>query len=206
MSRRKEWNLDLLSGQTAALVLLGAAFVLGSVAGCLMAGGMDSGGQGALREYLDGYLALMGQDSFAPRFWPMVWDVARFPLLAAVLGFTALGVVGLPMLFGIRGFLLSYAVSAFYRLYGLSGQVPAFLLFGLSALLWMPVLFHLGVQGLLCAYGLLRRSLGEGRYPLGIDRSYWVRCGVCTGVLCVCAAIEYLAVPVLFQAVAKLLY
>jgi len=206
MSRRKGLSLDLLSGQTAALILLGASFVLGSVAGCLMAGGMDPGEQGALREYLDSYRTLMGQEASVPQFWPLVWDVARFPLLAAVLGFTALGVVGLPVLFGVRGFLLSYAVSAFYRLYGLTGQIPAFILFGLSALLWMPVLFHLGVQGLLCSYGLLRRSLGEGRYPLGIDRAFWVRCGICAGALCVCAAVEYLAVPVLFQAVAELLY
>lgn len=204
MSRRKGWNLDLLSGQTAALLLLSAAFILGSAAGCLMAGGMDTGEQGILRDYLDSYLALMGEVP-GLRLWPLVWDVARFPLLAGVLGFTALGVVGLPALFGVRGFLLSYAISAFYRLYGLSGQIPAFILFGLSALLWMPVLFHLGVQGLLCSYGMLRRSLGEGRYPLGIDRAFWVRCGVCAGALCACAAVEYLAVPVLFQAVAELL-
>ena len=75
------------------------------------------------------------------------------------------------------------------------------IVFGLPALIWLPVLFQLGVQGLLASYALLRRALGEGRYPLRYGRRYLARCGVCALALAGCAAVEYFAVPVLLAAV-----
>ena len=96
---------------------------------------------------------------------------------------------------------LCYAAASFYRVFGLAGEVPAFILFGLPALIWLPVLFQLGVQGLLASYALLRRALGEGRYPLRYGRRYLARCGVCALALSGCAAVEYFAVPVLLAAV-----
>ena len=201
MGRRKRWKLDLLSGEAAALLLLGAAFLLGGAAGCAASGAVAGEGLEALEEYLRGYLELAVRDAVRPPLWSTVWEVIRFPLAAAVLGFTALGVVGLPVLFGVRGFLLCYAAASFYRVFGLAGEVPAFILFGLPALIWLPVLFQLGVQGLLASYALLRRALGEGRYPLRYGRRYLARCGVCALALAGCAAVEYFAVPVLLAAV-----
>ena len=84
----------------------------------------------------------------------------RFPLAALLMGFTALGVIGLPVLFAVRGFLFSFSVACFCRLFGGAGLIPALFLFGLPALLWAPALFVLGAQGMLGAYGLLRRVTG----------------------------------------------
>lgn len=201
MGRRKKWKVDLLSGQAAALVLLGSLFLAGSVAGCVCAGLIDDQG-GALLGYVRGYLELLARDGVAVRFFGVLWETARFPMAAFLLGFTALGVVCIPVLFAVRGFLLCYAISAFCRLLGPSGLVPAFFLFGLSALIWLPVLFQLGVQGVLGAYGLLRRAMGDGRYPLRYDGGYLLRCGLCAAALCLCAGVEYLAVPALLQGIA----
>lgn len=194
--------MDLLSGETAALALLGAFFLAGSIAGCVLAGLVQTGGQDELAAYLRSYLTLLEDDAARPGLAALSWEVLRFPLLAFLLGFTALGIIGLPVLFAARGFLLSFAVSAFYRLFGFSGALPAFFLFGLSALIWLPVLFHLGVQGLLAAYSLLRRGLGEGRYPLRYDARYLARCGLCACALAGCVALEYFAVPALLRAAA----
>ena len=198
MGRRKKWKLDLLSGQAAALMLLGVLFLVGSVAGCICAGLIDDSG-GALLDYVSGYLDLLARNGVSGHFLSVLWETIRFPLAALLLGFTALGVVGLPVLFLARGFLLCYAVSAFYRLLGPTGLVPAFFLFGLSAMIWLPVLFQFGVQGVLGSYGMLRRSLGDGRYPLRYSSAFWVRCGLCAAALCLCAWVEYLAVPMLLQ-------
>ena len=113
MSRRKRWKLDLLSGEAAALVLLGASFFLGGAAGCVMAGLVGGEGQGALAEYIRGYLDLAAEGGMQPPFWPLVWELIRFPLLVFLLGFTALGVVGMPVLFAVRGFLLCFAAASF---------------------------------------------------------------------------------------------
>ena len=39
-------------------------------------------------------------------------------LLALLLGFTALGLLGLPLLFAVRGFLLAFSIASFVRLFG----------------------------------------------------------------------------------------
>lgn len=201
MGRRKKWKVDLLSGRAAALILLSGFFLAGSVAGCVCAGLIDDSG-GALLGYVRGYLELLAQDGVPGRFLSVLWEMSRFPLAAFLLGFTALGVVGLPVLFAVRGFLLCYAVSAFCRLLGSGGLLPGFVLFGFSALVWLPVLFQLGVQGLLGSYGLLRRAMGDGRYPLRYDGGYLACCGMCAAALCLCAGMEYLAVPALLQRIA----
>lgn len=201
MGRRKKWKVDLLSGRAAALILLGGLFLIGSVAGCVCAGLINDPG-GALLDYVRGYLEFLAQDVLRGRFVPVLWEISRFPLAAFLLGFTALGVVGLPVLFAVRGFLLCYAVSAFYRLLGPEGLLPAFVLFGLSAVVWLPVLFQLGVQGLLGSYGLLRRAIGDARYPLRYGGGYLACCGICVAALCLCAGMEYLAVPALLQKIA----
>ena len=201
MVRRKKWNVDLLSGRTAALILLSILFLIGGIAGCFCAGLIRDTGN-VLLGYVRGCLDQLSQSGVSGRFLIVLWEIVRFPLAAVLLGFTALGVVGVPLLFVVRGFLLCYAVSVFYRLLGPEGLIPAFVLFGLSAFVWLPVLLLLGGRGWLGSYGLLRRTMGGGRYPLGYDSQYFTCCGLCAAALCLCAGMEYLAVPILLQRIA----
>ncbi|MBE6972810.1 MAG: hypothetical protein E7440_02880 [Ruminococcaceae bacterium] len=205
MGRRKKWKMDLLSGQAAALILLGAFYFVGSVAGCIAAG-LIRDPSGLLLDYIRGYLELLAQDGITGGFFSVFWESAKFPLMAVLLAFTALGIVGLPLLFAVRGFLLCYAVTVFYRLLGLIGLVPGFFLFGFSALIWMPVLFQLGVRGMLSAYGFLRRTMGDGRYPLRCDGGFLICCGICAAALCVCAMTEFFVVPALLQRVSGIFF
>lgn len=200
MGRRKKWKMDLLSGQAAVLILLGVFFFAGSMAGCIAAGFVRDP-SGLLIDYIRGYLELLAQDGIAAGFFGVFWETAKFSLIAVLFAFTALGIAGLPLLFAVRGFLLCYAVTVFYRFWGLTGLIPAFFLFGFSALIWMPVLFQLGVRGMLSAYGFLRRAMGDGRYPLRCDGGFLVCCGICAAALCMCAMMEYFVVPALLQRV-----
>lgn len=205
MGRRKKWKVGLLSGQAAALLLLGVLFFAGSIAGCVTAGRI-SDPSGALLAYVRGYIELLTENGGAAHVWNVLWESGRFPLVAVGLSLTALGVVGLPILFTVRGFLLCYAVCVFYRMLGPAGLLSGFFLFGLSALIWMPVLFQLGVRGLLGSYGLLRRAMGDGRYPLHYDAGYFACCGICAVAVCLCAAIECLAVPALLKGISGVFF
>lgn len=204
MGRRKKWDVELFDGQTAAGILLAALFLLGSVAGCVAAGTIrDPAGE--LLDYVRYYVTLAAGDGFSPRVLALLWRTVRIPLLVIMLGVTALGVAGIPLLFVLKGFALCYAVSVFYRLLGLSGLLLGGVLFGLSALVWLPVLFGLGERGLPGAYGLLRRATGDGRYPLGYNGGTLICCGICAAALCLCVGIEYFVVPMLLQKIAGIL-
>ena len=113
-----------LDGITS-LALLGGCFLLGTLAGfafsCL------GGGSEPLREYLLRYLRQAGEGAaFAPSLFSVIWEVFRWFLLVFLLGFTALGAVGIPAVLAARAFVLSYAAATFARLFGLSGMAASF--------------------------------------------------------------------------------
>lgn len=76
--------------------------------------------------------------------WSLVWEAACWPLLLVVLSFGAPGVVGIPCVFLVRGFLLSYASTCFVAMYGASGLGWNAVFFGSSALILLPVMICVG--------------------------------------------------------------
>ena len=203
MKRPRRWSVNLMSGQTAALWVLAALFSVGGFVGCTAAGLWT--GNGAAEEFLDAYWAVLEQGTFSVRFLPVLWRVVRPHLAAFLLGLTALGVLGLPVLFGARGFCLGYACSVFFRLMGFRGVLLGACLFGVSAVFWLPALFELGVTGFGCSYGLMRRVTGEGRYPLPLAAGrFWAHCGICFGLAVFGAVTECLLVPALARLVLQL--
>lgn len=203
MEMRKKW--DLPSEQGRALVVLSIAFLMGGMAGCVLAA--LSGGAGAeeLSRYLVDYLTLTQDGQLSRSLWPVLWGQVRYLLAALLLGLTALGLAGFPLLFGVRGFFVSFPAACFCRVFGARGLFPAFILFGLPALLWAPALFLLGVSGFLSAQQLLRRALGEGRGGLPLNGAYWCRVGLCVGLALAAGFLEYWVVPVLLQETAQVI-
>lgn len=193
------WN-----GMLPALLILAAAFLLGGLIGCGLAASVSGGGGDALSAYIKNYMtAAQAGITQPPELPALVWEAMRWPLLTLLLGFTAVGIVGIPVLFAVRGFLLSFAVASFIRMFGTAGAALAFLVFGVTGILAVPVLFILGVQGLTAAFALTDRVLNKGkRIPL-FGRAYFFRCGICFCILFLCILLEYLAVPALLGTVAE---
>lgn len=203
MGTRKKW--DLPSGQSGALAVLAAAFLLGGLSGCLLAALSDGTGAEELSGYLADYLAFALEGELLRSFWPVLWGQVKYLLAAILLGLTALGLAGFPILFGVRGFFFSFPVACFCRVFGGSGMLPAFALFGLPALLWVPALFLMGVPGFLSAQQLLRRTLGEGRGGLSLNGTYWCRAGLCVGLAVAAGLLECWVVPVLLRGAARVI-
>lgn len=203
MRIRKKW--DLPSEQGRALAVVSAAFLAGGVAGCILAVLSGEAGAEELSRYLVDYLSLT-QDGQLPRsLWPVLWGQVKYLLAALLLGLTALGLAGFPVLFSVRGFFFSFPVACFCRVFGKRGLFPAFLLFGLPALLWAPALFLMGVSGFLSAQQLLRRVLGEGRGVPSLNGGYWCRAGLCAGLALAAGLLEYRVVPVLLRETARVI-
>ena len=198
------WDVPA-GGALTALAVVSAAFCLGALAGMLVASQVGGGGQDSLTAYLERYLAAAQSGAAAPpRGSSILWETLRWPVLTFLLGFTALGVVGIPLLFGVRGFLLSFAVSSFVRMFGGAGAILAFFAFGFTGMLSVPALFVLGVQGFASGQELVARALSGGKGPLSRGRAYWVRGGLCAAALGLCMLLEWWAVPALLGSVADL--
>lgn len=207
MRKRVVKILDLpSSGSAVVLLILSAAFLLGGLAGCFLANQVDGSGSTALGDYLEGYLSAVYSGSAAkPEALSLLWEIIRWPLFTFVLGLTPLGLLGIPILFLVRGFLLSFAISSFYHVLGTVGLGLAFVVFGITGLICVPVLFILGVQGFLSAGAITGRLTGESRRLPLFDRLTLLRCGVCAAALCVCGLLEYCVIPVLLESLAGFL-
>lgn len=201
MRIRKKW--DLPSEQSGALAILAVSFLLGGTAGCFLAALSGGAGLEELGGYLTDYLSLAREGDLPRGSWSLLWGQAKYLLAVLVLGLTALGLVGLPVLFGIRGFFFSFPVACFCRVFGSRGLFPAFTLFALPALLWAPALFLAGVYGFLSAQQLLRRSLGESRGGIPLNGPWWCRASLCMGLVLAAGLLEYWVVPVLLRAAAQ---
>lgn len=158
------WALPSMQ-QTKALILTGGCCGLGILAGCLCTLWMGAKETAALRSFIDGYLSLE-VSGVAGRVVNELWAVFRLPLLVILLRFTVLGVLLIPCVLGAKGFLLSFAVSAFVKSYSWKGEAAAVLLFGLPSLVELTCLLVLAVDGWVLSHrrgGTVGTHEGAGR-------------------------------------------
>lgn len=190
----------------SALLCLAACFAAGAVGGCFFAGALDEDAATSLFDYFGGYFASI-ESGLTLHFSLLsaVWEVLRWPLLTFVLGFTVLGVVGLPVAFCVRGFLLSYAVSVLVRLYGAAGLVAALAVFGFSDFFVLPALFTLGVDAFRAAGSMAGNLLGDSRRTFSPGQGRLFRTGCCSLLLATAAVLQLQLTPVLLSAAAELL-
>lgn len=189
----RNWKVWPSSGVTYAvpLLLLTALFLAGGLTGCLMASWVGGGGSDGLAEYIRSYLLTAQEGTGStPTVPALLWDVFRYPLAVWALSFTALGLIGIPAAFAIRGFFLSFAISSFVRMFGGYGLLLAAVVFGIPGVFSIPVLFVLGCQGWLASRVLAERVSRGRRQAAPYDRLYWVRCGACAGGLLLCVWAE----------------
>ena len=91
------WDVPA-DGAAPALIVLAASFFLGAAAGCILASRVDGDALEGLGSYISAFLAASGAGEVtAPALLPLLWETLRWPLITAVLGFTALGLLGIQM-------------------------------------------------------------------------------------------------------------
>ena len=200
MTRRETsvriWSLPL-SPAVLPWLLLPLSFLLGGVSGHLVSGvGFDH-----LSTMLQGYsVSCLTQGSVAFEFSGLLWRCLEPLLLALVLSFSALGVLGLPILLGVQGFRTGYAISGLSRTWGLSGLGTAALWIGVEDLILLALLLAIAIPGWARAWELATQTrLGRKLPP-----KYRQRCGLfCLAGLAVLILYEYLLcryiTPVLFN-------
>ncbi len=178
------------------LIIVAICFAVGSVSGFLFS--VSGGENPELLDYLQQYFRLMGaENGFEPPLLDTIWDLVRWPLAAFLLGLTPVGAVGVPLIMGGRGFLLSYAATTFVRLFHLPGMVVVLAVFGVTVFLAVPTLFVVAADA-------FRQSLS--RLPGAMSSPiHWTQraraLAPCAGLLTLAVALQQTVMPVLFSTV-----
>ena len=123
---------------------------------------------------------------------------SRFLLLLLLTATSFLGIVLVPLLLLIRGYLLSCSAAAMYALFSFRGLLWSFLLFGLPALWSIPCFFLCSCDAFRSSRQLLRLRFGYGderTAPRGMLRHILVLALMCG----LDAIYEYYMIPLLFS-------
>lgn len=179
----------------------GAVFLLCLSYACGIAGGFFMALLGdvsaAFSEYLKQYLLTYGSGGGELSPVALIWDCVRWPLLTFILGLSPVGIIGIPAVLISRGFLLSYAVTVFSRLFSLNGVFTALILFGVPAFLVVPVMFVIGS----CSFRvLLQRRSGIAEQVSG-PMAHAAYLLPCAGLIGLAFALQWSLMPSLLSAV-----
>lgn len=190
----------------AALVVTALFFALGSFLGLLTSSVASLDGITVMHTYLEQFLALAQEDSLShPEFFSFLWQIIRWPIFALLFGFSALGLIGLPILNGMRGFFLAFSVGSFAQTYGHNGAVAALLLLGIPAFLSIPAFFLLSAQSFSASYKLAVRASGQGKRELPYHHVFILRCVFAVILIGLSASLEWYLVPAIAGGWAKIL-
>lgn len=194
------------SGQLSVLLCLTVCFAMGALAGCFFAGVLDADVQRHLSAYLNDYFAVLRDGEMVlPSLFSTIWELCRWPALVFVLGFTALGAAGVPAVFLIRGFLLSYSVAVLVRLFGTAGLAAAAAVFGISTAFVLPALFVLGTDAMGSAGALAMVFWGGEKRSALLWRGRLLHAGGCGLLLAVGVGAQLCLAPALLRTAAALL-
>ncbi len=195
----------MLDKQTTSIcvALTGVFFLAGLVAGCLVAGRIQPEALVTLSDYLESSLTRMTQGGTGV-MGHALFTAFLMPTLVFILGYTIPGVAGIPLVMAARGFLLSYAINLFYRVFGSSGLIIALGALIPQSLLSLPCLFLLASQGMMCSLSLLSSFRGKGRRLPPNGRTVWRRVLICAAVLTASALLEAFVSPRLLSAILPL--
>lgn len=130
-----------LNQSNAALVLLTVLFMAGCFVGVLLA---QVGDGEIVSEFLAGYLVNAADGLVGYSFFSILWNTLKWPLLIAVLEFTQVGFIAVPILIFLRGILFSYLAANLDMVFGLQGVALSIGVYLITILMEIPVLFLLG--------------------------------------------------------------
>ena len=186
------------AGELLSLLILGSCFLLGILSGMIFAAIGQPSSQ--LSAYLSEYFQAAGADGgLRPAVWSVLWELLRWPAAALIFGFTALGVFCIPGLLMIRGFLLSYCISVFLRLFGGRGMLVALASFGVAALLTVPALMSVCVGGFRSSLSRVGKPAGDG-FPPVLSGALTAQLPA-AGVLAAAVILQWAVMPALLSAV-----
>lgn len=190
-----------------ALILLSLAFLFGGIFAVILAASVSGSASETLSLYIKDFLSAVRDNTIQkPSLISTVWSIFRWPLLVVLFSYTSFGLIGIPAIFFLRGFLFSFCISAFVQVLGRQGLLFAIMLLGIESLLTIPVLFLLGTLGMSMA--TQAKGMGPILKPSKASsnhQSHFLSYALSLGVLLVCTIWELIFLPLLLSGAAQAL-
>ena len=189
--------------RSPALTVSCVSFLIGTFIGLFFAGILPQGEGETLTRYISGYLSAIESGTMVyPDTVSSFWNTFRWLIGIFLCSFTLIGILVIPILLCVRGFLLSFAVSCFIRTLGASGVILSALLFGLPGLFSISALLLLGVQSFNLSLRIKQKGKAKQNKKYYFDNECRLRLAVSILLSWLSLTIESGMVPPLLEAIA----
>ena len=182
-------NILADSEQNGFLNLLFILFIVGSVAGAFV-GNLSSG------EYALGLVSANMRAESAGLI-PALWSCGKFHFLVLLASTSLLGVIAVPALSAVRGYLISCGAAALISGYPDRGFLIVLAIMGLPGIFSVPSFFMLSSQAMQSSVRLI--SSAAGRVRTKSSGSAVALLLACTCSVSIAAVLEHFAVPILLK-------
>lgn len=182
------------------ILFLAVFFVAGTFLGQVFARRVSVAVGQELTEYLRQYI-LTEHDHSVQMVLSAVVLYLRYPFLAVLFGFASIGVLLIPGMTVLFGFLVSFSVSCFTAAFGMEGIFLALAAYGIRCVVTLPCYFLLAVPALKNAVVLAQLSFGRRQHgmALRLGRSWWIRLLICLVILLLGVCVDFMISPLLLQ-------
>ena len=182
------------------ILFLAVFFVAGTFLGQVFARRVSVAVGQELTEYLRQYI-LTEHDHSVQMVLSAVVLYLRYPFLAVLFGFASIGVLLIPGMTVLFGFLVSFSVSCFTAAFGMEGIFLALAAYGIRCVVTLPCYFLLAVPALENAVVLAQLSFGRRQHgmALRLGRSWWIRLLICLVILLLGVCVDFMISPLLLQ-------
>lgn len=126
------------SGISLNMAIMVVFFLCGIVAGCIFTIYANDVGSGLLSDNNLKEIATNGATAYS--FAKTYFNLLKYPAIVFLLGFTALGILAIPLTVSVKGFFISFSVSSVIQAFGFNGFRVALAMFGLQAFVSIPCL------------------------------------------------------------------
>lgn len=133
-------------------------------------------------------------------------DIAAYPLVVFTMGFFVFGFIFIPPFAALRGYIYSFSVALIIRFYGISGILPALLLFGIKSLVLIPCFIFLAIQAFCASMQLTSAVLSRGVSGISpYSGAFMIRSLLCFAALALFAFLSYMLADRIFDFALNLL-
>ena len=145
-----------------AIAFISVFFLCGAVAGCIAAKGLDGETDNYLVEHVVDYLAISKSDTGTGSIIGLAFfNTVKYHFAAFLSMFSVLGILIIPVLLAVRGFLLSFSVTSFIVMFGLNGIFLSLAVFGISCMLAVPPLLIISGQSFNVSLAFFTAGIGK---------------------------------------------
>ena len=184
-----------VSGSRAKLLTLCFFFVLGVIAAYLFRRFVTDSDNSVLQQYVYAYMESASKDSArTPGIFTVLDMYMRYPIAVYLLGFTAGGILLVPLLLVLQGLSLSFSVLCFCAALGRSGLYLALAAFGIRSAFVLPITMLLAGHAL-SRSAKLRRPPPKGKEKRTQPKNEILQLICCVAILFVGVALELILVP-----------